>query len=582
MSVPRKRPREPIAVVGMACRSAGADSAAQFWELVRTARSVIAQVPTERVPGYTELTGDDEGLLRAGLMGSIDRFDADFFGIKPAVVAAIDPQHRLLVETCWQALESAAIPASAVAGEDVGVFAGVNSYDYRERAVRYGAVCGFTLAGTLHAFSANQLSYQYDLHGPSITVDTACSSGLQALTLAVSSLRSGQLDTAVVGAANVICDGYYYASLHEAGVLSQSGYSVPFDVNADGYLRGEGVVCLVLKRLSDAVADRDPVHMVIAGVAANHDGRTATPTAPSAVSQTELIARALADAGVDGADVGYVEAHGTGTRAGDPAEVAGITAGLGLTGRTAGGPDGKVWVGSVKANIGHTEAASGLFGLIKAGFVLRSGVIPATPGFTRPHPDLPLDGVPVRIADTAVAWPHTRGPRLAGVNGFGFGGANVHLVLTEAPMAEAEETSVKLVVPLSAPTESALRRVAAGLAGHIQREAPPLSALAWSMQTGRVPMAERVVVLPGGREELCRALRTTAAGEPHPLVASTTQTGALADHPKNDMVRRWLAGEAIDWAGLWSGGDMPRRVPLPPYPFAGGSHWLAGMPPAIP
>ncbi|MCC2280652.1 phosphopantetheine-binding protein [Streptomyces sp. ET3-23] len=422
-----------IAVIGVACRTSGADTVEGFWDLLDRGERRIAPVPTTRVPGY-ETTMDEAPAPMAALLDHPDRFDADFFGIKPAEAAAMDPQHRALLEISWHALESAALTSADLAGEPVGVFAGVSSYDYRELALRRNRVSSRTLAGSLHAFLANRLSFHYDLRGPSITLDTACSSGLTALTLAVTALRAGQCSMALVGAANIICDGFYHATLQQAGVLSSTGRSVGFDTCADGYVRGDGVGCVVLKPLAAALRDGDPVYAVVAGMGMNHDGRSATLTAPSALAQASLIRSALADARVPGSAIGYLEAHGTGTTAGDPVEIAGIVEGLGLRDHgIMAGPEGRLWVGTVKANVGHTESAAGILGLLKGIGVLRRGCIPRTPGFTAVSPALELDGLPIQFADRGATWPRTGTPRLVGVNCFGFGGANAHVILREPP-----------------------------------------------------------------------------------------------------------------------------------------------------
>ncbi|MGD3110843.1 beta-ketoacyl synthase N-terminal-like domain-containing protein [Streptomyces sp. YGL11-2] len=422
-----------IAVIGAACRTSGADTVEEFWDLLDRGERRIAPMSTARVPGY-ETAVDEAPEPMAALLDLPDRFDADFFGIKPAAAAAMDPQHRALLETSWHALESAALEPTDLAGEPVGVFAGVSSYDYRELALRRNQVSSHTLAGSLHAFLANRMSFHYDLRGPSVTVDTACSSGLTALTLAVTALRAGQCSMALVGAANIICDGFYHATLQQAGVLSSTGRSVGFDAAADGYVRGDGVGCVVLKPLAAALEDGDPVHAVIAGMGMNHDGRSATLTTPSAQAQASLIRGALADAGVPGSAIGYLEAHGTGTVAGDPAEIAGIVDGLGIRDHgSMAGPEGRLWVGTVKANVGHAESAAGILGLLKGIGVLRRGRIPRMPGFATASPALELDGLPIQFADRDAAWPRTGTPRLVGVNCFGFGGANAHVILREPP-----------------------------------------------------------------------------------------------------------------------------------------------------
>lgn len=572
------QPSTPIAVVGVACRCAGSDTAEEFWAHVRDSRCLISDVPEDRVPGLAELSGSMYVPPRAGLMDGVDRFDADFFGVKRAIAPSIDPQHRMLLEAGWQALENAGIAPSTLAGRDVAVFAGVSSYDYRELAVRTDRMTGFLLSGTLHTFAANQLSYHFDLRGPSNTVDAACSSGLSALALAVTALRTGQCEAALVGAANLICNGFYFASLSRAGVLAPSGRSVAFDNSSAGYIRGEGVACLVLKRLPDAIADGDPIQAVIAGAAANHDGHSATLTGPSASSQAAAIRSALADAGVPAGAVGYVEAHGTGTKAGDRAEMAGLVQGLSLDQAVPAGPEDRLWVGAVKANIGHTEGTSGLFGLIKTVYMLRDGVIPAIPGFTAARPELRLQDFPVRIADKSTDWVGNGTPRVAGVNGFGLGGANVHLVVTESPANTMTGVPHTFAVPLSAADEPTLERLATRLARHLRAHPAPLPDLCWTLQSGRDHLACRRLVLPRNAEDLLSALDAIGEGERHALVVGP-QDPATADGAFGGELAGWCSGDSLDWSRLWKGHARPRRMPLTPYPFAGQSYWLPGIPP---
>nr|WP_171076216.1 beta-ketoacyl synthase N-terminal-like domain-containing protein [Streptomyces sp. YIM 121038] len=429
-----------IAVIGAACRTSGADTMEGFWDLLDHGEQRVARVPPTRVPGY-EVVVNEAPVPMAALLEHPDRFDAEFFGIKPAVAAAMDPQQRALLEISCHALQRAALEPADLAGEAVGVFAGVSSYDYRELALRRGQVNSHTLAGTLHAFLANRLSFHFDLRGPSVTIDTACSSGLTALTLAVIALRGKQCSMALVGAANIICDGFYHATLQQAGVLSHTGRSVGFDAAADGYVRGDGAGCVVLKPLTAALEAGDPVLAVIAGIGMNHDGRSATLTCPSAQAQASLIRSALADAEVPGSAIGYLEAHGTGTAAGDPAEIDGIINGLGLHDHsTMAGPEGQLWIGTAKANVGHTESAAGLLGLLNGIGVLHRERIPRMPGFTAPSPALDLDRLPIQFTDRDVSWPRTESPRLIGVNCFGFGGANAHVILREPPVCATSST----------------------------------------------------------------------------------------------------------------------------------------------
>ncbi len=594
-----------VAVIGMACRVPGADDVEAFWELLAEGRCLITEVPGGRLAGEVP-----EG-FRAGLLDRVDLFDADFFEVTPRQAASMDPQQRALLELSWHALEHAGLHPDDLAGRPVGVYASACSYDYREQLVaRDAAADGYATTGTFPAFLANRISHLYDFTGPSITVDTACSGALTALALAEAALRRGDCEIALAGAANVLSNGFNARAYRKAGMLSPQGELRVFDEGADGFVRGEGAGWLVLKPLRRAVADGDPVLAVVRASAVNHGGRAAALTAPNPRAQSGLIRTALDRAGLRAADLGYLEAHGTGTPLGDPIELDAVREVLaddaqGLPVRGAG-PDGRIWVGSAKANIGHLEGASGLAGVVKAVQALRHGLIPGTPGFTRLNPHIALDGTPLAVAAQPVPWPATEGgaPRRAAVSAFGFGGSNAHVVLEEAPPlpdaapdvpGNAPETSGArsdasrghapsghalsghalsaggpFAVPLSAATPGALARLATAIADlAASGRAPALDALAWTLQSGRRALAHRALLLVRDTDELAARARDVAAGRSVPA-------------PDDPRLADWLAGGTLstaDWAELWPGGRLPRRVPLVPYPFEGRPYWLPGTPP---
>lgn len=423
-------PDDPIAVIGMSCAVPGADSLDAFWSLLARGDCQIAEIPPSRA-------ADLGTAVRAAVLDRIDLFDAEFFGITPRQAAAMDPQQRMLLELSWHAIQHAGIEPATLAGSDAGVFVGTCSYDYRERLLGQDAPDGYATIGTFPAFLANRISHFYDITGPSITLDTACSGALTALASAVSALRGGECGMALVGAANLLSNTFNSTAFQRAGMLSPKGHSRVFDTDADGFVRGEGAGWVVLKPLRQAMRDGDPVLAVLRGIAVNHGGRAASLTSPNPAAQTQLIQRALARAGLDPSALGYIEAHGTGTALGDPIEIDGIRGALaasngGVPDRAAG-PDGALWVGSVKSNIGHLEGASGLAGLIKVILALRHRTIPPSVGFDRLNPNIALDGTPLAVADRAIPWTKTGAPRIAAVSAFGFGGSNAHVIVQEAP-----------------------------------------------------------------------------------------------------------------------------------------------------
>ncbi|GGU32341.1 non-ribosomal peptide synthetase [Lentzea flava] len=421
---PVVEPVGDIAVIGMSCTVPGAADVDEFWSLLERGECRIGDVPPSR-------TADLGTGFKAALLDRVDLFDAEFFGITPRQAASMDPQQRMLLELSLHALQHAGIEPKSLEGKDVGVFVGSCSYDYRERVLGSGAADGYATTGTFPAFLANRVSHHYDFTGPSLMVDTACSAALTAVATAMASLRSGDCGMALVGAANLLSSSFNTTAFGQAGMLSPSGQSRVFDDAADGFVRGEGAGWVVLKPLSRARADGDRVLAVLRGAAVNHGGRAASLTSPNPAAQTRLIRQALAQAGLSAGALGYIEAHGTGTALGDPIEIDGIAGAL--DGTAASGPDGKLWVGSVKSNIGHLEGAAGIVGLIKVILSLQHGVIPQSVGFSRLNDDISTDGTPIAVASRPVAWPGDGAPRVAAVSAFGFGGSNGHVIVEEAP-----------------------------------------------------------------------------------------------------------------------------------------------------
>ncbi|MDB1090077.1 polyketide synthase, partial [Streptomyces sp. ACA25] len=407
-----------IAVIGMSCRLPGAPGIEEFWDLLRTGRSTV--------------TRQSDGNWRAAVQGPGD-FDAAFFGMSPRQAAATDPQQRMMLELGWEALESARILPGDLRGTDTGVFVGVAADDYATLLRRSGtAIGGHTVTGLHRSLTANRLSYLLGLRGPSFTVDSAQSSSLVAVQLACESLLRGESTVAVVGGVSLILAEESTAGMALMGALSPDGRCFTFDARANGYVRGEGGVAVVLKPLARAVEDGDRVHCVIRGGAINNDGGGPSLTHPAREAQEALLRRAYERAGVAPGDVRYVELHGTGTKAGDPVEAAALGAVLGA----AHAPGRRLAVGSVKTNIGHLEGASGIVGLVKAALCVREGMLPPSLNYRTPNPDIPLDELNLRVQTELEQWPahESEGPRVAGVSSFGMGGTNAHVILEEAPV----------------------------------------------------------------------------------------------------------------------------------------------------
>ena len=499
----------PIAVVGLGCRFPGADSPDGFWRLLADGVDAISAMPASR------WRADGPALSRrGGFLGAVDGFDSEFFGIAPREADLMDPQQRLLLEVSWEALENAGIAPGAIAGSRTGVFVGISTNDYGRLLARQAAGAE-AHAGTGNALSiaANRLSYLLDLRGPSWAVDAACSSSLVAVHQACRSLRSGECTLALAGGVNLILAPDLTAAFARAGMLAPDGRCKTFDAAADGYVRGEGCGVVVLKRLADAQRDGDRVLAVIRGTAVNQDGRSNGLTAPNGPAQQAVVRAALRDADLMPAALSYVEAHGTGTALGDPIEVNSLKAVL-LDGR---GPTQSCWLGSVKTNIGHLEAAAGIAGLIKLVLALGRRKIPPHLHLRKLNPLIVLADTPLAVPAELIDWPASGGSRFAGVSSFGFGGTNAHVIVGEAPAAAAAPPDARggRVLLLSAKSARALRTLASRYETYLGGTA----AAAWpdvcqTAAAGRMEMPHRLIVEAANGPAAAEKLAVFARGEP--------------------------------------------------------------------
>jgi acyl transferase domain-containing protein len=455
--------REPIAVIGLGLRFPGAPDPDAFWDLLQHGVDATSDIPADRwdVDAFFDPDPNAIGKIyarRGGFVPDIDAFDAEFFGVSPREARSMDPQHRLLLEVTWEAIEHAGLAASALAGSRTGVFVGITVTDYAQLMAASGnaqLLDHFAHHGNVLNAAAGRLSYTLGLHGPSLAIDTACSSSLVAAHLACQSLRSRDCEMAIVGGVNLILSPSSSIRLARGHMLAPDGRCKTFAAAADGYARGEGCGVLVLKRLSAAVADGDRVLAVVRGSSVNQDGRTSGLTVPNGLAQRMVIRDALKNAGLEPQDVSYIEAHGTGTELGDPIEMDALADVLGA-GRTE-----PLRVGSVKTNIGHLESASGVAGLIKVVLALHQDAIPAHLNFQTPSPHIDWPALAVKIPTALEAWP-AGARRVAGVSSFGASGTNAHMLLEQAPAAAAPTVADgegPYVLPLSAETDVALRQL---------------------------------------------------------------------------------------------------------------------------
>ena len=470
---------EPIAIVGLSCRFPGSPDPEAFWRTLRDGIDAVTDLPDDRWDKDTYYDRDPSvankiRALQGGFLPQVDLFDPGFFGISGREAESMDPQQRLLLEVSWEALENAGIAASNLRGSPTGVFVGITTSDYARLGTENDStdLDIYSATGGSLNVAAGRISFVLGLNGPAIAVDTACSSSLVALHLACQSLRGHECDLALAGGVNMLLAPEPFICLAKWGMMAADGRCKTFDERADGFVRGEGCGVVALKRVSDALAAGDRVLALIRGTAINQDGASSGLTVPNGLAQQAVVRAALKAAGLEPHDVDYLEAHGTGTAVGDPIEFEALAAVLGKDRP----PDRPLRVGSVKTNIGHLESASGIAGLIKVVLSMGKEEIPGQLHFRKLNPRISLGNVPIEIPVTAIAWPRTERPRIAGVNSFGFSGTNAHVILQEAPPAKESGLAARLpdrpthLVVLSGSSENALRELSAAYAERLTKE----------------------------------------------------------------------------------------------------------------
>ena len=499
---PLRHQQSDIAIIGMGCRFPGANNPAEFWQLLRSGQDVISK--------SDRWTGSGWG----GFIDDVDQFDPQFFGITPREAQSIDPQQRLLLEVSWSALEDAAVANSDLAGSNTGVFIGISSSDYSQLRFHYGAdVDAYIGTGNAHSIAANRLSYLFDLKGPSMAVDTACSSSLVALHLASQSLKTGECDRAIAGGVNLMLSPELTQTFELAGMMAEDGRCKTFDQSADGYVRGEGCGVVILKRLADAQRDSDRILAVIKGSAINQDGRSNGLTAPNGLAQQSVMRQALANADILPSEVSYIESHGTGTSLGDPIEVNSLKAILGK--RT-----GSCYLGSLKTNIGHLEAAAGIAGLIKTVLCLQHEAIPPNLHFKQLNPLIDLTDTNIAIPQQLESWQGIG--RYAGVSSFGFGGTNAHVILGDDGTVKQEEPASKQLqqrslhlLTLSAKTAPALQDLVLSYQNYLEHNAETtLANICYTANTGRTHFDHRLAIAVDSQAQLKSKLAQFTAKKP--------------------------------------------------------------------
>ncbi|MDJ0754430.1 MAG: type I polyketide synthase [Ardenticatenaceae bacterium] len=518
------RQPEPIAVIGMGCRFPGpAVNPDAYWQLLHDGVDAVSTVSADRWrhDAYFDADADAPGkmyTLQGGFLREIDRFEPEFFGISPREALSLDPQHRLLLEVCWEAIEHAGYAPQALKGSRTGVYVGLDTDDYSKFSMNSrdaALINGHTKLGNARSFAAGRVAYVFGFHGPTMQMDTTCSSSGLAVHLACQSLRLGEADLALAGGVNLILAPHHTISFCNLKALSPSGHCHTFDQKADGYVRGEGCGMVFLKRLSDAQADGDQILAVIRGSAVNHDGRSNGMTAPNGLAQEALIRQALKSADLDAEQIQYVEAHGTGTSLGDPIEVNALS--RALERHQADAPP--LFVGSVKTNIGHLETAAAVAGLIKIILALKHQTIPPHLHFETPNPYIPWDKLAVQIPTRPQTWsaPASGEPRRAGLSAFGMSGTNVHLIVEEPPVQTSQKPQSARpaeLITLSARSETALNDLVDHYIDSLaEGKRESLSDISYTGQVGRNHFRQRLAVVAESREALSEKLAAYRAGK---------------------------------------------------------------------
>ncbi len=560
-SIDNMKQKEPVAVVGMGCRfPGGANNPDAYWDLLNRGVDAVSEIPADRwdmsrcydadyrTPGKTYCR-------HGAFIDEVDKFDCGFFGISPEEAKSLDPQQRLLLEVSWEAFENGGFDVAALKGGRVGVFAGMDSYDYYKAhfgSGDMGKIDEYSATGIAFSAASGRLSYFYDFRGPCMTIDTACSSSLVAMHLAINSLQTGESDMAVTGGVELILTPESYIGFSKINALAVDGRCRPFDDEAGGYTKGEGCGVVVLKRLSDAQRDGDNILAVFKGSAVNQDGESSGLTAPNAIAQNEVINRALDNAGLAPDDVDYIEAHGTGTRLGDPIEARAL--GMAFKGKRV-----KTLMGSVKSNIGHLQAASGIASVIKVILSMQHGRIPASLHFNKPSSHIPWDELPLEVCAKQRPWPRNDKPYTAGVSSFGFSGTNAHIILQSCPgersvnvenAAESTNSSHLHALAISAKNEAALRQSAKNYKEYLSAHpGVDINDVCHTAALGRTHFPRRLAFMGRNAQELENALSMFLNGQANSSVFQP-ESFLTSIHSRGSDVVFLFTGQGAQYAGM--------------------------------
>ena len=565
---------EPIAVIGMGLRFPGCgDDPERFWQMIVEGRDAVTKIPADRWDREAYYAPEAPvpakiNTRHGSFLNDVRRFDAAFFDITPTEAVGMDPQQRICLETAWHALEDAGLTKQSLMGSDTGVFVGVHSHSSDYLSMQHedpSALDAYSGTGTAHDVIAGRLAYWLDLHGPAMAVNTACSSSLVAVHLACRSLRAGDCTIAVAAGVNLLLAPLSTVTVSQLQLLSPDGRCKVFDARADGMGRGEGCGVVVLKKLSDARRDGDRVLAVVRGSAVNQDGKTNGLTAPNGLAQQRVLRRALEDAGVEAASVGYVETHGTGTPLGDPIEVEALSEVLGRGQKRTSA----LTLGAVKANIGHLEGAAGVAGLIKAIMVLRHRWLPPVANLDKLNTHLSLDGSGVEIPKQGRVWESST-PRVAGVSSFGWSGTNAHVILEEPPteVTTPKPPLAEWPVLISAQSTAALNILVVEFAKLLDAaDATMLASISYTSAVRHTHHSFRLAVSGNDGRSMAATLRQRI-GEP----ALSTRGESSGPKLLDERLRDWESGVDVEWEKFIPFAGVAE---LPRYPFQGRDYWLA-------
>lgn len=583
--------KDDIAVIGVSASFAGSKTLEEYWENLIQGKNLIQEIPTDHFEYQKyydpDSKGDDKMYTKwGGFLKDVDKFDAPFFRISRREAQVMDPQLRLLLQHCYHAVEDAGY-AGTIRGSKTGMYVGCCFHDYQQKMDRMGMpVSPHDATGNAFTMLANRPSYCLDLKGPSVNVDTACSSSLVALHMACRGLVHNECDMAFVAGVNLLLDSWHYRYFCSIGALSKSGRCHTFSDQADGYIPGEGVAVVLLKPLHKAIEDHDNIYGVIKGSAINHGGLTSSVTAPSISQEAQVIEDAWRDARVHGDDISYIEAHGTGTKLGDPIEINALKHALSSQGKM---PGQNCYIGSVKANIGHTEGAAGLAGLIKVLLAMKYNTIPAMPQFDKLNPYINIDKTNICINKEPIKWNPSNRRKVAGVSSFGAGGAYAHVVMEEYAQKRNKSAIRKpRLIMLSAKSEESLVKRCIDLIEYIEKEKDQhveevfLKDLAYTLMVGREQLHVRLAFVAEDINMMLRKLKQYLEGDTTDIYFNVLDEDQLLSFKDIDttmdldkIASIWVKDSNLDaHQPVGFEEEEVGRISLPVYPFEEQSYWV--------